>query len=179
MNKPKRPCGERLELAPADAEVRLDLGIILVRRHMLIPAREQLEKARELSPQSEEIHLRLANVYKDLNDKDQWQRELSEVEHLKDRKMQGDLGAALATRANRLLEAGDARAAADLYRQALQDDPGNAKTYYNLSLALKTLGDTPAERDALRKAIKLAGIWLRRMTGWESCIGRAVNWIKP
>ncbi len=146
-----------VELAPADAEVRLDLGITLAQRHLLLPARDQLEKARALNPQAEDVHFRLANLYKDLNETDQWQRELGEVERLKARKMSEDLGASLATRANRLLASGDARAALDLYRQSLQDDPGNAKTYYNLSIALRTIGDAAGEREALKRSIELNG----------------------
>jgi tetratricopeptide (TPR) repeat protein len=144
-------------LAPADAEVRLDLGITLANLHRLMEAREQLEKARELNPNSEEVHFRLAGVYKDLNLTEGRQRELGEVQRLKHRKLSEDIGATTAARANQLLRDGDARGAADAYREALKTDPNDARTYYNLSLALKALGDAAGELEALKKSIELDG----------------------
>jgi tetratricopeptide (TPR) repeat protein len=146
-----------LDLTPADGEVRLDLGVTLAHRHLLTQAREQLEKARELDPESEEVHFHLANLYKDLNETEERQRELSEMQRLKERKMGEEVSASLAARANQLLQGGDARGAAELYRQSLQDDPKDAKTYYNLSLALKALGDNAGEIEALKRCIELDG----------------------
>ena len=54
---------------------------------------------------------------------------------------------------NQLLEAGDYKRAVEFYRRAIELEPANARTFYNLSLALARLGDRAAERDALEKAV--------------------------
>jgi len=144
-------------LAPANADARLDLGIVLANRRTFGLAREQLEKARDLDPNSADVHLRLAEIYKDLNQVDASHRELREVQRLKLSKLNEDIGATTAARANQLLESGDARGAADLYREALKSDPESARTYYNLSLALQALNDVSGEREALKKSIELDG----------------------
>jgi tetratricopeptide (TPR) repeat protein len=58
-------------------------------------------------------------------------------------------------RANQLLAAGNARAAAAAYREALRADPNNPQLHYNLSLALDKLGDQSAQRRELEKTIQL------------------------
>src|SRR5262249_6939401 len=68
---------------------------------------------------------------------------------------QENIAGLTASRANELLDKGNARGAVDLYREALKTDPNNAKTHYNLALALERLGDRAAERQALEKAVQL------------------------
>ena len=46
--------------------------------------------------------------------------------------------------------------AAAAYREALKLDPDNAALHYNLSLALKRLGEHEAQQRELEKAIELA-----------------------
>src|ERR1700730_17959176 len=57
--------------------------------------------------------------------------------------------------ANAALQSGDAKRAAELYREVITEDPRNPRTYYNLALALRRLGDVPAERESLEKALAL------------------------
>ena len=56
---------------------------------------------------------------------------------------------------NRYLAAGNAQAAAESYRQALQLNPRDPKLHYNLSVALDRLGDFTAERKELERTVEL------------------------
>ncbi|HYF58272.1 MAG TPA: PA2778 family cysteine peptidase [Burkholderiaceae bacterium] len=60
-------------------------------------------------------------------------------------------------RANRLLEDGDARGAADGYRAALAIDAGFADAWNNLAQALAAAGDRRAAREAAERAVALGG----------------------
>src|SRR5260370_7505965 len=60
-----------------------------------------------------------------------------------------------ADQANQYLQAGDARRAVELYLEAIAEDPKNARTQYDLALALDRLGDYRGERDALLSAVGL------------------------
>ena len=51
--------------------------------------------------------------------------------------------------------AGNAKAAAENYRKAVQSDPLDAKLHYNLSLALDRLADIDGERKELLRAVEL------------------------
>jgi tetratricopeptide (TPR) repeat protein len=57
--------------------------------------------------------------------------------------------------ANNFLAGGNARAAVDAYRNALQLNPRDPLLHYNLSLALDQLGDRAAKRQELARAIQL------------------------
>src|SRR5207245_10784796 len=59
---------------------------------------------------------------------------------------------------------GEYQRAVEVYREALAQDPGNARTYYDLALALDRLGKIAEEREALLKAISI-----------DSTIARAHN----
>ena len=65
------------------------------------------------------------------------------------------MAAAKASTANRLLEDGDEKGAIQAYQEALKAEPGSAKIYYNLALALDKGGDRAGERAALEKSISL------------------------
>jgi tetratricopeptide (TPR) repeat protein len=59
-----------------------------------------------------------------------------------------------ATQAAESVKAGDARRAADLYREACAAAPDDAGLAYRLAMVLDGLGDAAGEREALESAIK-------------------------
>ena len=63
--------------------------------------------------------------------------------------------AAKGNQANELLLAGQPAQAAEVYRQMLEIEPGNARTEYNLALALDAAHDPQGEREALERAARL------------------------
>src|SRR6202048_2559510 len=58
-----------------------------------------------------------------------------------------------ANQANQYLQTGEVQRAVTLYREAIADDPKNARTYYNLGLALDRLGDYRSEHDVLEQGV--------------------------
>ena len=83
--------------------------------------------------------------------------------------MDENIAAAAGNDANKLLTQGDANRAAESYRKALSFDPKNAKTWFNLSIALGELGQRPEQRHALEKAIEFDPQLSRAPTTSSAC----------
>ncbi len=66
-----------------------------------------------------------------------------------------NVASATGNAANAALASGDPKAAVQKYRDALKLNSSDAKTWFNLSLALHELGDRDGEREALEKALAL------------------------
>ena len=97
----------------------------------------------------------LSLLFERAGDKERARAEKAQVNALKS---SGDKEVAIAKfyqEATRYLSAGDAKAAAESYRKALQLNPRDAKLHYNLSLALDKLGDLPSEGEELERTIQL------------------------
>ena len=70
-------------------------------------------------------------------------------------KTAGQYSAAQTNQANEFLLSGQPAKAAEVYRQILEMNPQDARTEYNLALALGALQDREGERKALEKAANL------------------------
>lgn len=143
-----------VEMNPEQPDARYELGLALFRLGKAQDARRQLEKAKQLSPRSTEIRYQFATVLRYLGEEKAARGELRSFHSLK----QEQHAIADASRAvnlgNELLAQGDARGAADAYRQALKADGRSAKTHYNLSLALSRIADRVGQQEAIEKAIE-------------------------
>ena len=136
-------------------DVRYNLGFVLARLGKKQEARLQLEKAVQLKPSSSEASFQLAAVLRSLGQEEQAQQELKAFEQKKQKTVKEDVAGTKVNQANEYLQAGDAQRAVELYRQAIAEDPKNARTHYDLALALDRLGNVAEERDVLLHAVQL------------------------
>ena len=135
-------------------DVRYNLGFALAKLGKKQEARQQLEKAVQLKPSSSEASFQLAAVLRSLGQEEQARQELKAFEKKKQATVKEDVAGTKVNQANEYLQSGDAQHAVDIYRQAIVEDPKNARTRYNLALALDRLGDIAEEREVLQQAIR-------------------------
>src|SRR5581483_264655 len=114
--------------------VQYDLGFVLAHEGKPREALPRLQKALELQPQSAEARFQLAHVLKALNRTNEASVELGEFRQQKQRSVEENLAAAAGNAANQLLQDGHSKEAAEKYREALELDPNDAKTWFNLSI---------------------------------------------
>jgi tetratricopeptide (TPR) repeat protein len=136
-------------------EVHYELGSALAEAGETDHAIRELRAAEKIRPSAPEVHHQLAQLLAKSGQTALAQKEHSESVALASH---GDLHSEAGkfnTQANQFLAAGNARAAAGAYREALRNDPNNPQLHYNLSLALDKLGDQSAERRELEKAVQL------------------------
>lgn len=143
---------QAVAINPNHAEARSNLGFVLARLGKQEEARTQLEKALQLNPDSSEARFQLAAVLRALGQQDQAHETLKVLQQKKAASVKQDVATISASQASQDLQSGDAQKAVDLYRTSLVNDPNNARTYYDLALALDRLSDYAAERQALEKA---------------------------
>ena len=136
-------------------DVRYNLGFMLAKLGKKQEARQQLEKAVQLKPSSSEASFQLAAVLRSLGQEEQARQELKAFEEKKQATVKEDVAGTKVNQANEYLQSGDAQHAVDLYRQAIVEDPKNARTRYDLALALDRLGNIAEEREVLQQAIQL------------------------
>jgi tetratricopeptide (TPR) repeat protein len=146
---------QAVALGPNHAEAHYNLGFVLARLGKPAEARPELEKALQLNPDSSEARFQLASVLRTLGQQDQAHEELKVLQQKKADNVKQDVAQVSANQANQDLETGDPQKAVALYRASLVNDPKNARTYYDLALALDRLSDYSAEREALQKAQEL------------------------
>ena len=144
-----------VELDPRDAAIRFNLGTLLAGTGQTDAAIRQLEAAERTAPSDLAIHDALASLQAKAGDKEHARLEQAKVDAIKS---SADKEAAIARfygEASQYLSAGNAKAAAESYRKALQLNAGDAKLHYNLSLALDRLGDLSAEQKELERTVEL------------------------
>ena len=139
----------------AKAEARQALGGLLAQRQDFSGAREQLERARELDPDSQEIRYALISVLQKLDDSPALQAELESFERRKVEIQRQGLAARAAERAAAYLSKEDPGAALREYDQALDHDPRDSKIHYGRALALSALGRNADRIDSLELALEL------------------------
>ena len=153
----ERDFRQAVALNPNHAEAHYNLGFVLARLGKPAEARPELEKALQLNPDSSEARFQLAAVLRTLGQQNAAHEELNILQQKKAATVKQDVAAVSASQANQDLQSGDPQKAVALYRASLANDPNNAKTYYDLALALDRLSDFSAEREALEKAQSLDG----------------------
>ena len=137
---------------PDDFQAQYQLGFVLARNEKPKQALAHLEKAVALKPTDSSAQFQLAAVLRTLGDTAR-AREIAEAFKAgKSEEFKLNQLSARGAEANEFLKSNQPQRAADAYRQMLEIDPGNARTEYNLALALAAAHDTEGERKALEKA---------------------------
>ena len=139
----------------ANAEARLVLGELLAQREDFRGAREQLQRARELDPGSQQIRYALISVLQKLDDSAALQAELESFERRKIEIQREGLAARAAERAAAYLSKGDSGTALREYDQALEYNPRDPKLHYGRALALSAMGRDADRIDSLETALDL------------------------
>ena len=151
-------------LNPNHYDTRYNLGFVLAKLGRPQEALVHFEKAAQLNPASSEARFQLAAVLRSVGQEQRARQELEGFQKRKEQSVKENVAGTSVNQANEYFQAGEYQRAVDVYREALAQDPGNARTYYDLALALDHLGRIAEERDALQKAI-----------GLDSTIARAHN----
>ncbi len=146
---------QAIALDPNDYDTRYNLGFVLAKLGRPQEALVHLEKAVQLNAASSEARFQLAAVLRSLGQEQRADEELEGFQEKKQQSIKEDVAGTKVNQANEYFQGGEYQRAADLYREALAQNPGNARTYYDLALALDQLGKTAEEREALKKAISL------------------------
>lgn len=142
-------------LNPNHYDSRYNLGFVLAKLGKPQEALVHLEKAAQLNPASGEVRFQLAAVLRSLGQEQRAREELEGFQEKKQQSVKEDVAGTKVNQANEYFQAGEYQRAADLYREALGQNPGNARTYYDMALALDQLGNIAEEREALKKAMSL------------------------
>jgi tetratricopeptide (TPR) repeat protein len=140
---------------PQHYATRYNLGLVYAKLGEPAEARTELEKAIQLDPTSAEAHFQLVPVLRSLSLQDEAHAQLSIYQSLMAERARKDVVAAKVNEAKEALANGDAPRAAQLYRDAIENDPKSAHLHYSLALALERSGDHEGERRALLSAIEL------------------------
>jgi tetratricopeptide (TPR) repeat protein len=148
---------QAVAMRPHDFESRFNLGFVLAKQGKAAEALPHLQRAKELNPDSSETRFQLIAVFTKLKQFDRATEERKVFSAQKEATLKENIVATKGIRANQYLETGDAQRAVDGYREALREDPKNARTYYNLALALERLNDRTGERQALERSVELDG----------------------
>lgn len=138
-----------------DSEVQYNLGFALVKTGKPQEALPHLEKALQLNPDSSAALFQLMNVFRSLGLDERARAMQEKFQNQKQKSLSKNVIQVKGIQANDLLKSGDARGAKEVYREMLQLDPNNARTWYNLALTLGKLNDLKGERAALEKALAL------------------------
>jgi len=146
---------QAVAIDPNFYDARYNLGFVLARLNRPAEAKPELEAALKLSPDSSKARFQLANVLRALGLKDEASQQLTVFEQQKKESIKQDVAGVKANQANVDLLSGDPQKAVDLYRESIAQDPANARTYYDLALALDRMANYTGEREALEKALSL------------------------
>jgi tetratricopeptide (TPR) repeat protein len=140
---------------PDNFEARYQLGLVLERMGKADQALPHLQKAVALKPADRSAKYQLMVVLRSLGKNQEVAQLVEQLRKDQDKEQLNSQVAYEGTKANHLLQSGQATEAAQIYRHMLEEDPGSAPTAYNLALALEATHDTNGAEDALRKAIEI------------------------
>jgi tetratricopeptide (TPR) repeat protein len=142
-------------LDPQNAAIRVNLGNLLASGGKREAVIRQLKAAEQLNPSDPDVHQEHALLLEKTGDREQAHAERAKLAALK---LDRDRDSAIAKfnqAASQYLSLGDAGAAEQSYRRALQLNPRDAKLHYNLSLALDKRGDFASEQRELSRTVEL------------------------
>jgi tetratricopeptide (TPR) repeat protein len=142
-------------LSPEDYWIRYQTGMALWRMGETEAARSQFEAAKRLKPDDVEAYTALARLLGSLGEDEAARKESEAANRLALRKTHKDQASYHIASGNVLLGQGDLRGAAEMFRQALELDPGNARARNNLGLVLARLNDRRGAEAELKRAIAL------------------------
>jgi tetratricopeptide (TPR) repeat protein len=144
-----------IENNPNDYDSQYAYGVVLAELGDAQQAVKHLETAHQLEPDSDGALFELARVLHRLGDEKKSRADLEIVARHKRSVYNRDIAASYVTKANQSMQDGDVKSAIAEYQKALDLDPVDAQTYYNLGLAHARAGATDPAEDAFKKAIEL------------------------
>ena len=118
-------------------------------------AKVQLEKAIELGDKEPAVQYQLAKVLQNLGESSQAQEKMQIYQAMRKAESDQALAVGKIELGDRALAAGDAAQAVVFYREALVDDPNEARVAFKLARALDKTNDLVNERIELERAIEL------------------------
>lgn len=142
-------------LDPKDAAIRFDLAMLLTTTGQTDAAIQQLQAAERLNPPNPAAHNELAFLFEKTGDKEGARAERAKLAALKSASDRESAIAKFYETAGEYLSAGNPKAAAESYANALRLSPRDAKLHYNLSLAFDRMGDLSSERKELERTVEL------------------------
>jgi tetratricopeptide (TPR) repeat protein len=155
LDRAVKSLGDAAAANPAYADAHLALGTIFKARGDLKRAVSALKRAIELRPDLPAPHIVLAQAFALADDEAGARRESAEADRLRARSQQSQEAATWTAVGAQKLDAGDATAAAECFRRAIQAFDGFAPAHYQLGRALERLGQHEAARAAFARAQQL------------------------
>ena len=141
--------------APDDFEARYQLGLVLARMGKANQALPHLRKAVALKPEDRAAKYQLVAVMRSIGQAQEAAQLAGQLRKEQSEESVNSQLAAEGTKANDLMQSGNATEAAQLYRHMLEENPESAQTAYNLALALEAMNDAKGAEDTLRNAINM------------------------
>jgi tetratricopeptide (TPR) repeat protein len=155
LDRALKAFGDAVAANPDYADAHLALGTALKARGDLARAAASLRRAADLRPDLAAPRIVLAQTLRLTGDEAGAARESSEADRLRALSQQSQEAATLTAAGTQKLDAGDAAAAAELFRRAAQAFDAFAPAHYQLGRALAQLGQHDAARKAFARAQQL------------------------
>lgn len=143
------------EQQPRHYDVRLNLGMTLLKLHRIPEARAELEIAAKLPEATPEVHFQLAGVLRASGDAAAADAESKLYQAKLAQRAKHDEIVSLSSQASQKLAAADAAGAAMIERHILEITPDDPIHWYDLGLALDATHDYAGEAGALQQAVRL------------------------
>ncbi len=138
-----------------DPDICYELGLAYARDDQPERALPYLERTHSLRPQDAPTDFALSGVLRKLGKQTRAKEVTGALLESNEQNRQASRDTVDGSQANMYLQNGQPQKAAALYREMLARDPNNARTSYNLALALAAMHDTKGERGALERAISI------------------------
>lgn len=146
---------QSIALKPDYFQSQNALGNVLSKLNDFSGAKKHLEKAIELGDSESAVQYELAKVLQNLGEVKQSQEKLRIYQEMRNDESDKTLAVGKIESGDRALAAGDAAQAVVFYREALSDDPNEARVAYKLARALEKTNDFDNEKVELQRAIEL------------------------
>ena len=163
LDAAERIYSRALERHPEAPAAQAGLGRIALARREYAGAAARFEQALAAAPWATAVHYPLALAYRGLGDTERAEAHLQrqgDVEALSPDPLRQELDELLESanayniRGGRALDAGNYRAAADLFRRGLELDPDDPSLRQRLGVALFQLGDVASAVDAFERVVR-------------------------
>jgi Flp pilus assembly protein TadD len=144
-----------LALNPTYAPTHAELGKVLQQLGEPARAKAELEKAEALGDKELDVHYQLARVLQSLGEKDSAKQKFQEVEELDAAGINSSRATLQTTAGDQEMAKGNAKKAAEFYREALAATPDDGVLHYKLAKSFELLNDVDSEKAELQRSILL------------------------
>jgi Flp pilus assembly protein TadD len=146
---------QSIALKPDYFQTQNALGNVLSRLNDFAMAKEHLEKAIALGDTDPAVRYELARVLQNLGEVKPAQEKMRIFQEMRKAESDRTLAVGRIDEGDKALAAGNGAQAVTLYREALANDPDEARLNYKLAKALDKTGDFVSERAVLQRTIEL------------------------